>query len=353
MSSEVRQAESDKDGFGVLLVGFVFVLCTLPQGVATLSEQQEYDWLALPARWSVGLSNALPSFADLLPYVVYLLLLYVVTLVIASVRHRRPDLAAAGILALVSSTVVAIALSTLLLYLVVWTGYLLRVIRDFLDWLPLLSTLSEVLTWVMIITLWVGIAIFLFGLRPGLVRDLSEARAGGSVSRLRFMWLVVGSFLVPLVWAVVLTIVMLDIDFIGLLVVLFVLGIIGKLFVCQVRDSMLAGSGRLGVIMGAIAIGSTLAVFLLVGNVYGVYDLLPSGFSEFATRYIYQERPSFDALVVLLIIGLCVVSLLRNLVRMRSGATPDQFRESLIYSLFGPVVSLALAVIAGDTERQR
>ena len=353
MSLEVSQARSDRDSFGLLLVGFVFVLCTLPQGVVTLSEQKEYDWLALPARWSVGLSNVLPSFAGLLPYIGYLLLLYVLTLVIMSVRYRRPDLAGVGLLALVLSTVVTVALATLLLYLIVWGGYLLRIVRDFLEWLPLLSTLSDVLTWVMIVTLWVGIAIFLFGLRPGLVKDLVESRATIPVSRLRFFWLVVGSFLVPIVWAAVLTMIMLDIDFLGLLVALFVLGIIGRLFVCQIRDSMLAGSGRLGVIMGAIAIGSTMAILLLVGNVYRVYDLLPSGFSEFAAQHIYQESPSFDALVVLLIVGLCVVSLLRNLVRMRSAATPDQFRESLIYSLFSPVVALALAAVAGDTERRR
>jgi len=135
------------------------------------------------------------------------------------------------------------------------------------------------------------------------------------------------------------------------LVVALVLATVGQLFVDQLRSTMLAGSDRLGVLMGAIAVGSTLALLMLVGNVYGVYDLYPDAVAQWAQTSVRSNDPRFDATVTLAVVALCAFGVLRNLGRMRPSPDRAMLGRSLIYTIMGVIAAGAIAAVEKGTGR--
>ncbi|MFC7613781.1 hypothetical protein ACFQV2_09550 [Actinokineospora soli] len=130
----------------------------------------------------------------------------------------------------------------------------------------------------------------------------------------------------------------------------FVLATVGRLFLDQLRSGAHAGSGRTGVVMGAVAVGSTLALLMLVGNLFAVYDLYPDSIATWARATVLSDAPKFDAAMTLVVVGLCGIGVLRNLSRMRPEPDPLTFRRSLVYTVMGMITAGAIAALDKATS---
>jgi hypothetical protein len=125
---------------------------------------------------------------------------------------------------------------------------------------------------------------------------------------------------------------------------------VGQLLLDQINGALSAGRRRYGVIIGAVAIGSSIAVLLFISNLYGVTGWLPSQVTEFATHYLHQPAPLLDAVIALAVVALSVVGVWRNMPAMGQEPTLAEFGKSMVYVIAGICVTGALGAIAGQTE---
>ena len=133
--------------------------------------------------------------------------------------------------------------------------------------------------------------------------------------------------------------------------VLIAIATVGQLLLDQLKGALSAGNRRRGVIIGAIAIGSSIAMLLLVSNVYGTDSLLPGTIAQFCFDFLHLQVPILDAMICLVILGLSVLGVLRNLPRLLTEPSGDDFGKSLVYTAAGVVVAGALAAIGSQTEQ--
>lgn len=325
----------------------------------------------MPARLSETVGSILPSFSGLQVYITYALLAYAIALALLAIRHQNGSLLILGV-----ST---ISLATAILHLISWTGYICFVIGAFI--FSILSSISDYferqsapvrnglqeasgVLWDRSLSVfepvlgewaWVGLlATSVLALLTVLWIVAKGPRLVSTVLKVTFF--IVGAIvffgllglLLAFLWRHIGPVFPYVVGTLGSVLALLT---IGQLFIDQIRSSTLAGSGRLGVLMGAIAIGSTLSILLLVGNVYGVYELYPDFVARFAADYLNQAAPSFDAFVTLCIISLCFLGVIRSLPQMLPEPDLAEFGKSLIYTVVGVVVAGALAALGRQTER--
>jgi uncharacterized membrane protein len=126
---------------------------------------------------------------------------------------------------------------------------------------------------------------------------------------------------------------------------------VGQLLLDQFKGALHAGKGRFGIIIGAIAIGTSAAILLLVGDVYGFNAWFPAAMSVFVADHLHQAAPILDAVIALLIVSLSVVGVLRNLPRLGDEPSAEEFGKSMVYAVVGVLVSGALIAIGGETEQ--
>ncbi|MCG8927778.1 hypothetical protein [Lentzea sp. CC55] len=343
-------------------MGAVFLIASLSDGTKLLAKRAGWSWLARPGEASAALKAALPPITSLLTWIGCAVTAYVVALVLLSWRHKRPRLVLWGLGVLVASTFVLHGLA--------WVFVLGRFIAKIIG--TVIGFVLGVVGWVVtllndhLLRPFVGLFEFLLGGFAWVGAALVVAVVLGTAYEARARWvkgvspalgcaavlvgvIAGGRWLIGLVpgefWEEGASIGALVL---GWLLAVVVCRVVGRLFLDQIRSGAHAGSGRRGVVMGAIAVGSTLAVLMLVGNVHGTYALYPADVESWARAVLLSDAPKLDATVTLLVIGLCVLGVLRNLGRMRDEPSTAEFRRSLVFTVVG--VYLAGGVAGLDKE---
>jgi hypothetical protein len=371
-----------------LLIGVVYIVLTLPRGTLRLAQQQDWPWLADFARWGLDvnavISQSLPSFAELMLYLIYGMGLYLAVLLLLAIRHGQLGLFGWGLFSL--------AISICLFHLIAWVGYIMVRVIGFVLWLisvitrflagligPILRFLGDLALAIFdaIYRLfepflgnlwWIGAILLLFclvfvvvkfwnsfvdALRIAFSFIVGLAITAGVIYLFVLLWRIVGDAILAILsfLAKVLAFLGRILSVVALgLVVLIAIATVGQLLLDQLKGALSAGNRRRGVIIGAIAIGSSIAILLLVSNVYKTDSLLPATVARFCLDFLQQQAPTLDALICLTIVGLSVIGVVRNLPRLRTEPTWDEFGKSLVYTAFGVLVAGALAAIGAQTE---
>ena len=372
-----------------LLIGALYIILTLPKGTYRLAVQLGWGWLADFARWgsevNQAMSRNLPPFSELMLYVVYGIGIYLGVLMLLSLRHLQLGLFGWGLFSLV--------VSTCIFHLIAWIGFVTVKVVGFVLWLlaiiirflvslidPLVRFLKDLALGILDLIYrflqpilgnlwWIGAIFLLFCL---IFIILKFWNSFVEALKLAF-WIVVGlaisvgvGYLLVLLWRIIGDVVMAIlrfmarvVDFIVMIIKLLAIGLgvliaiatVGQLLLDQLKGALSAGNHRRGVIIGAIAIGSSIAILLLVSNVYGTDSLLPTTIAQFCLDFLHQQAPILDALICLAILGLSVLGILRNLPRLLTEPSLDEFGKSLVYTAAGVVVAGAFAAIGAETEQ--
>jgi hypothetical protein len=356
---------------GLLLtfvVGVAFVIASLPDGTALLARHDRWTWLAGPAEISAKLKAVLPPVTSLLQWINYALVAYAVALLLVSMRHARVGLVGWGIGVLVGSACLLHVLAWLGVIVFAVGGFIVDIFTAVMGFLVgIFSWLGEQLRDALVLPFvglfkpflgalaWAGAllalaavlgGVYLFGAkwaRTAAVVTAWVAVAVGVLTGLGWLFGLVPTQFWHSAGAVIGWIFM-------ALVAWFVLATVGQLVLDQLTSSKHAGSGRLGVVMGAIAIGSTLAMLMLVGNIYDVYDLYPSTVAGWARETVLSDAPKFDSAMALVVISLCAIGVLRNLSQMRPEPDLLEFRRSLIYTVMGMITAGAISALDKATS---
>jgi hypothetical protein len=364
-----------------LVIGTFYVGLTLPKGLMTLGTEREWMSVARLGEWSLAfnhrLSGVLPDFPTLISYVFWAVVLYLSSLLLLAVRHGQMHLFGWGIGTL--------TISVAILHLIIWGGYIVAKVAMFVFWL--FRTIGGFLMWVvgaifvflaelvssifMAIYRWLdqllgdfwwlvplGLVIVLVAaflrsrhspseILKTLAGVLLIVSAGGLVVLvLRWIW----QFIAPWVIAALKFLSALLLRLLAGVAIVLAVATIGQLLLDQIHGALSAGRRRRGVIIGAIAIGTSIAILLFVSNVYGIGTWLPASASEFAGRYLHQPAPLLDVLIALGIVALSIVGVWRNVPALGKEPTMQEFGKSLVYSIAGVFFAGALVAIAGETE---
>ncbi|WP_143229843.1 hypothetical protein [Actinophytocola xanthii] len=328
----------------------------LPKKTIYLATEWDQPWLGEAAGQLTALTNQLPSFSLLLDWIGFALVGYVGALLLLALRHRQPGLFGWG-----AATLTLAATS---LHIFAWLGFIayhavrlflaiFRTITEFFRWIltPVVDfvvfTTSGDLGW---LTLSALVILFTWlTVRFGTAFLRFAAVAAGSIAL--FVGIVIGSayllgMVPPTFWEIALTIV----TVVALwLFWLFLLATVGQLFLDQLRGTVQAGSGQRGIIMGAISVGSALALLMLLGNAYNAYDFYPCSVAEWAGSTVQgANAPQFDAAVALVVIGFSGLAVLTSLVRLRPPPTVKALGRSLIYTIIGGVITTLMSASSRD-----
>jgi uncharacterized protein YraI len=371
-----------------LVIGIFYVGLTLPKALITVGKAHEWLTVAALGERSLAfnqlLSGGLPGFPALMRVVFWAVLAYLGSLLLLAVRHGKPDLFGWG--------AVTLALSIAILHLFAWGGFILAKVVMFALWLfgtiggffgwlfgtifgflaklvmllitgiyDLLVSMLGGLWWLVPAILAIAVIAFLFKSQGDaretlktIGRVLLFVAGGGAVFwLLRWLWQWIGDWVIAALEAVGSFLVFIGMLFLRLLAglaILVAVATIGQLFLDQIQGALSAGRRRRGVIIGAIAIGSSIAILLFVSNIYGVCTWLPSPVTDFAAKYLHQPAPLLDALIAIGIVSLSVVGIWRNVPALGEEPTMQEFGKSLVYSVLGVVLAGALIGVAGQTE---
>ena len=398
--------ESSDDGLRIpsfpqilagLFVGILFIAFNFPIGLTKLGAA-----IGVPLVGEVGttaesavvrLSGATViaqnvSFQALWSKLVILVLAYLAALLFLSLRHLRLDLFGVGASSL--------AVGTGFLHLLAWTGLLLGL---------LLVLLATILVWVLhligVVLLWIFqvlgavfgfigmvignfiaflissgwwiavvallailLIVFIVRNRENLLEFLKVVLLptgifivaaflliklaewlGPLIARL-FQWLAPFFALLGRIIAVIYRI----IAYVVLAsAILFIIYGFGAILLDQVRGAWQSGNGRRGVILGSLAVGISLSLILVESNLYNVDAYFPSVFSDFVTTYLHYGAPIIDVLTAILIVGIAIIGILRNVPKLLQGPGLGEFQTSLVLVIVGIAVAFAVLVAAHAT----
>ncbi|WET81089.1 hypothetical protein P3102_07645 [Amycolatopsis sp. QT-25] len=336
-----------------LIVGAVFLVASLPRRTDMLSRSESWEWLAEPAIVSNWLDTTLSDLPDLLTWLGYALLAYLGALLLVSLRHWKPGLFLIGVVVAVGTAALPHLLggvgfvvfhvgAFLADVFVAVAGFFGDVAHDVLDFLVFVFT-----SW-----WWLAPAIIVVGLLV-LWRPAMKGWAKPTLIALGFVAGVVVVFgglglllgLIPeSFWVTVGKVV-------GLLLVGLAVATVGQLFVDQIQGTMIAGSGRRGVIMGAIAVGSALAMLMLIGNILDAYSWYPDAMAAWLHDHLQNDGvPNLDISVALVIVSLSALGVISNLARLKPEPDLAKFRRSIIYAIAGGIAAIVVAAVAKDDQ---
>lgn len=101
--------------------------------------------------------------------------------------------------------------------------------------------------------------------------------------------------------------------------------------------------------MGALSVGSALALLMLLGNAYGAYDFYPDVVAAWADATVQgANAPQFDAAIALVVIGFSGLVVVTSLVHLRPEPTARALGQSLIYAIIGGVIATAMSASSRD-----
>jgi hypothetical protein len=325
------------------LLGLAYLLVSVPGVLAALS-RQGLGWLAGPAAFGAWCDRALPGFGLLFDLALAALVAFAIAMTLLAVRHGGRRLAGRSLAALVAGLVV--------LHLLAWLGTgVYQVVRfvSFLlaevaalvphDWMP------DWIFWALLaaVALW-WVCSIVWSLRTDwqdTVHRLVTLLVIGAVRVGIVLLLTVGAPVVRFVehWLAVVVVAV---------AILVGIAALGQLLVDQVRSSLLTGRGERGLALGALGVGTALATLLLESGGLDNYVLLPGPVADWARTWLLSAGPpTVDALLAVLVIGLCLVGLAGNVRTMRTPPDRREFRASVIYTAAGVVAAVGLAALSG------
>ncbi|MFD6073665.1 hypothetical protein [Amycolatopsis lurida] len=140
---------------------------------------------------------------------------------------------------------------------------------------------------------------------------------------------------------------------VGKVVVLLLAGLavatVGQLLIDQLHGTIIAGSGRRGVVMGALAVGSALAMLMLIGNILDAYSWYPDAMAAWLHDHLQSNGvPNLDISVALVIVSLSALGVISNLARLKPEPDLAKFKRSIIYAIVGGIAAMAIAAAAKD-----
>ena len=332
-----------------LVVGVFFIVLSFPDGVRKLGDT--LGWSLVPDAGTTAKSiltslfGASPSiqnasFNNLWSGLVIALLAYLGALALLSLRHQRFDLVGSGFLFL--------TVGTALLHLLAWIVYIVIVVViwffQIVNSSLLFSAASCVLffskiasflvfifgsVWRIIALLVVAAVIFLIVKYGAIVFEFIKgtvivcgalALAIGAFYLLGKLLQFLSPFLLPIL-AFIGQIMGVIIRFLFILLICFFGGFLvhrfGSLLIDQFKGAWKAGNERRGVILGALAIGTSLALVLLESNLYNLAFWFPAGFPDFISHHLHQASPMFDIVITLIVIIVSIIAILWNIPKLR------------------------------------
>ncbi len=377
-----------------LIVGVVFLVFTFPLGVTKLGTTLGWSWVhdtgaaattAFDGFFGASPGERMSSFQTLWLAVLIGLAAYLGTLLVLSLRHVRFDLFGLGLLFLVIGAAFLHLLAWVVYILFIagrWVlqvlafllgklGDLLRVIFQWFGWLFgvifgflfgsgwwLLALLAgvvvvalamkyrmaffKVVLWLLVIT---GVGYLLVKLSQFLwpyIKPILEAIGrffAPIVAFIQGVLAAIGRFLAPIIAFIGRLLVYI---FIGFLVGCVIYGC-GALIIDQIKGAWDAGSEKRGVMLGALSIGTSIAIVLLASNLGNNAQFFPADLPRFVADNIHQASPIFNVLITLLVIAVSIVGVLRNLPKLHPGPGLGRFKVQL--AILAPLVVL-LGVLA-------
>lgn len=310
-----------------IAVGAGFAALSLPVGTARLARRPGWDWLSTPARISARVNGWLPEFAVLSTGILLAVIAFVLAVFVWTVRYRDPW--AGGL------TLVAAGLSTLSTVIAAWLFAIVRgvstTVYSWFDWIP----------WYVVVGLGVIMTIGWFVAR---VRDDGWSDAVGFLMFIVLGLAMFAGFGLLVLWLA-------GFWWIRLLFVLGLLGDLGRLVIDQFVSTVQVGRGLLGLLMGGIAVGTSLSMLLMISGEWGGHALYPRIVRGWIENWLKSnDPPRFDALVCLVVIGLCSVMVIANLFGDPKELSVFRFARSLTYTFWGMIFSGLLAAVGHRTE---
>jgi hypothetical protein len=328
----------------------------LPKKATSLATEWGQPWFGDIAGQLTALTDRLPEFSLLLEWIGFALAGYVGALLLLALRHRQFGLFGWGF--------ATFALAAMSLHVFAWFGLIayhvarfflliFGMVSDFFRWLstPVVNFVvfvaSGEIGWLALAGI-VGVLIWLtvrfgvaflrgFGIAVGLIALFVGIIIGGGY----LLRMVPDTF-----WVTVLTVVTLVVLW---LFWLLLLATLGQLFLDQLRGAVRAGSGQQGAIMGALSVGSALALLMLLGNAYSAYDFYPDSVAAWAVDTVLgANAPQFDAAIALVVIGFSGLAVLTSLVHLRPAPIARTLGHSLIYTLIGGVIATVMSASSRD-----
>ncbi len=344
-----------------LIVGFVYTVASVPTFIEYLIRSRGWSWLSVPARWTSDLNHALPPFAILERAILYVFAAYAFVLLVLCLRHGRPRLAAGALGTL--------ALSVAVLHVLAWIGsiafYVIRFVFTVLGFVVrFLDVVARHVIQFLVFVFdpasgpwaWVALAIVAavvvlvmskFGLKGMLNVLVLAAAIAIPLAVVRGIAALLG-LIAPWLRGIgdVLQIVFVT------AVVLVAVATIGQLLIDQFRSTAKAGSEKLGVLMGAMGVGTVLATLLLESGAFHNYDLYPESVHRWAEKWMLSGGggPLLDAGIALFVVGLCVLFVLGNLAKMKEPPDLEEFQRSIVYIFLGFVAAGMLSAIGSDAQ---
>jgi hypothetical protein len=362
-----------------LIVGIFYLTLSFSTGLTRLGKNLGWSWVSAgvaPAKSiTAGLFSTTSSvqttiFNNLWSGLIVAVLAYLVSLALLSVRHQRFDLVSSGFLFLIVGTAI--------LQLVAWFFYIIFIV---ITWILLvLGFLFAKLgifvgfiagelgiffsfifhsAWWLFVLLLVVIGIWLaVKYREQILEVIMSVLIPIGVIALVIggVYLLVKllQFLVPIFVSIGKLLAVIIYFLYYVLIVLFlgyiVFGI-GFLLVDQFKGAWKAGNGRRGVIVGSLAIGTSIALILVqsnLGNVAGFYPVVLQSFVVYNLKQI--SPPNFDISITLLIVGVSIVGVLRNLPYFREEPRFEEFRSALVFAVPLVLISLVLIAFLGNSD---
>lgn len=324
------------------LLGVGYLLVSLPGALGSLS-RHGWGWLAGPAAFGAWCDGLLPGFDLLVELTLAGLVVFTVAMTLLCLRHGGPRLARRSLVALVLSLVVIHVLSWIGTGVYYVVRFLASLVVDLASLIPH-GWFTGVIFWVVVSA--IGL-VWLSALWIGLRNDWRSTVANVAVGVVRGLLPVLFLLLAPVIRVIEHYVAIVAVA----LAVLVGIATLGQLLVDQVRSSLLAGRGELGMLMGAMGVGTALAALLVESDEFGNYRLLPTPVAHWAQTWMLGAGPpTLDAMAALLVIALCVVGLAGNIAKMRTPPDFDEFRTSVIYSAVGIVAAGGLAAISASSR---
>ncbi|GAA3016180.1 hypothetical protein GCM10010484_00670 [Actinokineospora globicatena] len=316
-------------------VGAVFAALSLPEGTAKLTAREGWAPLRWLADASAAVNEALPAYPLLLTCLIWATGAFLLAVLALAARYREPAFA---VIALLTAPLAAAGL-----HAVAWVGAAVHwVVRTFGPWLLAASAWIrgwDWWVWVLVVALAALSAIAYFSDGPAYVTVL------GAVG-----WVVIGTALSVGLGLLFVGLVF-EIPFLLFLVALSVLCLLGQLVVDQLTGTVKAGRGYRGVLLGALGVGTSWSMLMVVGDVGGSHSLYPQVARDWvANNVLGNSPPQFDALMALVVVAGSALSVLANVHRMREEPTHEQFTRSVVFTLYSMVFATMIAAVGHRSE---
>ncbi len=369
-----------------LLAGIFFIAFSFPTGLMKLGKALGWSWVQQAGATSQTILNGLfgsssivrlSSFNNLWLCLGLGVMLYLAALASLSLKHQRFDLVGSGFLFLFVGIaflhlLVWVAFISVIAFLFVLTvlgwifqflGFLITKLGAFLGFIAgvlggFFRFIFGSAWWVFALLLVVLVLYLAVKHRKVLFNGILWVLGISGIVGVCYLLVKLYQFLLPYlrpIFASIQHIVGVIIHF--LLILLFYLFVgfvvygLGSLLLDQFRGAWKAGNGIFGVMLGSLAVGTSLALILLQTNLYNIYNLFPPIFRDFATMYLHQSSPPlFDTIIALLVLGVSLIGVLRNLPQLQKGPDLGEFQSTMVWSVIGVGVSVAVIAVAKNAN---